>query len=193
MKQYVYDVLLISISHLFIIMILENILLFTYLEKHFASGISKHIKTIFDEMQKIASISTDKLIKNEDKDIKNNNLVETLVDNSLTPTYKLIKDEDKFTKELQKYSKKDIKNNNLVVKLVLLIVNILVLLILLYLIYYGRKSTNNIKLNIKYLMYSCISSLIIIGIVDGIFLSNLPIKVFNIYDLQKDFIDYILD
>ena len=165
MKQYVYDVLLIGISHLFIIMILENILLFSFMEKKFASGISDGIK----------------------------DMIEQINDFSDNPTYELIKDEEQFTKELKNYSKYDIKNNNLVVKLVLITVNVLVLLILLYLIYYGRKSTNNIKLNLNYLMFSCIVSLIIIGIVDSIFLSNLPIKVFNIYDLKKDFINFILD
>lgn len=165
MKQYVYDVLLIGISHLFIIMILENILLFSFMEKKFASGINDEIKDIFEQIN----------------------------DFSDNPTYELIKDEEQFTKELKNYSKYNIKNNNLVVKLVLIIVNVLVLLILLYLIYYGRKSTNNIKLNLNYLVFSCILSLIIIGIVDSIFLSNLPIKVFNIYDLKKDFINFILD
>ena len=165
MKQYIYDVLLIGISHLFIIMMLENVLLFSYLEKHFAVAINNEIKDIIEQM----NIFSD------------------------NPTHELIKDEKQFTKELENYSKYEFKNNNLVVKLVLITVNVLVLLILLYLIYYGRKSTNNIKLNLNYLVFSCIVSLIIIGIVDGIFLSNLPIKVFNIYDLKKDFINFILD
>lgn len=165
MKQYIYDVLLIGISHLFIIMMLENILLFTYLEKHFASGITYYLEDIFREMNNFSD----------------------------NPTHELIKDEEQFTKELKNYSKYNIKNNNLVVKLVLITVNVLVLLILLYLIYYGRKSTNNIKLNLNYLVFSCIVSLIIIGIVDGIFLTNLPTKIFNEYDLKKDFINFILD
>lgn len=170
MRQYVYDILLIGFSHLFMIMMLENILLFSVIEKKFSGALPNYVKEIFDDMNKLK------------------------IDYGFEEhAHTLLKDEEEFKKVLENYEEYEKKNNNLIIKLVLIIVNILILLILLFLIRYGKNPSNNIKINWMYLIISNIVSIIIIGIVDGIFILNVPSKIFNFYELKKDFIDYILN
>ena len=243
MKQSVYDVLLIGISHLFMIMLLENSLLFFIVEKKFSKELPNEMNKLFGNVssfdikkdlneyidKKLENLSFDKkeefqnnlisdiLKKKSSQKIKNkisninsiNNLQSEISDIFLNKEnlkkkinevldeyifkdkYKFINNEEEYIKKINNYNEIDVKKNNLIIKAVVIAVNVIILLILLYLIYYGKKKTNKIKINWKYLIISNILSIIIIGTVDGIFISSFQGEMFNYYELIKQYINYI--
>jgi len=232
MKQPVYDVLLIGISHLFAIMMLENTLLFSIIEKKFSKELPREMNKLFNnissfDIKENVNEYIDKMINelpNKDegfqstlknildnpdlnqsiKEIRDVILDNPSVDKSLKEIlnaildnliykkqYNLINNEKEFMNSINNYNKNDIKKNNLIIKVVVVGVNVFVFLLLLLLILYGSKKTNKIRLNWKYLIISNIVSLIIIGVVDGVFINSFQGEMFNIYEVIKQYVDYV--
>jgi membrane-associated HD superfamily phosphohydrolase len=171
MKQYLYDILLLGLSHLFIIMILENLILIFYIEKEFSGGITYNLNKLF---YKIADIPLE--IPDSVSDFINK--------------YKFIKDESRFETTLNNYENYKNKNNKQI-RMIVIIVNLIVFIIVLGLIFYGKSKKNNLQIRWKYLIISNIVSFIIIGILDGIFITSWQGEMFNQPALTKQFINYI--
>ena len=222
MNQYLYDILLLGFTHLFIIMILENFLLAFYVEKKFSGTITDNIKEIFYAINEIDEFDTD---ITADAHIRIDNTVEKIItkNNITNPTdlnmllegvngvknilnekntkfkdeisntkFKEIRNKENFTKLLNNFETERNKNNKNI-KIVVIIVNIIVLIIVVCLIFYGNSNKNNLQIRWKYLIISNIVSFIIIGILDGIFITSWKGEMYNKYEVTKEFINYIFN
>jgi hypothetical protein len=213
MNQYLYDILLLGFTHLFIIMILENLLLIFYVEKKFASSITDNFKHIFNaiddgsgDMMTNAyniidngSITFEKNIEDPDNLQKFKDSITTLKNSindinnySNAKKYTIINDKEQFGQILTNFETHRNKNNKKI-RIVVIIINIIVLLIVICLIFYGKSNKNNLTIRWKYVIISNIVSFIVIGILDSIFITSWKGEMYNQAAVTKDFINYVFN